>query len=120
MSYEDYLAGEPVVVTAALTGGVHGKEANRNLPETPAEVGAAAAACEAAGAAVVHLHAREDDGERATRRERFQAVTEAVRERTDDVVVQHSTGATGGLSTATGGRSPGRGRPPRRGRPPAR
>jgi len=95
MSYEDYLAGEPVVVTAALTGGVHGKEANPNLPETPAEIGEAAAACEAAGAAVVHLHARGEGGERATGRERFQAVTEAVRSRTDDVVVQHSTGATG-------------------------
>jgi len=95
MSYEDYLAGDPVVITAALTGGVHGKEANPNLPETPEEIGEAAAACEDAGAAVVHLHARRPNGERATSRERFQAVTDAVRAATDDVVIQHSTGATG-------------------------
>ncbi|MFP4590768.1 MAG: 3-keto-5-aminohexanoate cleavage protein [Halobacteriales archaeon] len=95
MSYRDYLAGVPVVVTAALTGGVHGKEANPALPETPAEIGEAAAAAEAAGAAVVHLHARRATGERAFSTERFQAVTDAVRERTDDVIVQHSTGATG-------------------------
>lgn len=94
MSYDDYLAREPVIVTAALTGGVHGKEASPHLPETPAEIGEAAAACEAAGAAVVHLHARRDNGERAFDRERFQAVTDAVRERTD-LVVQHSTGGTG-------------------------
>jgi 3-keto-5-aminohexanoate cleavage enzyme len=94
VTYDDYLAGEPVVVTAALTGGVHGKEANPALPETPAEIGEAAAAAEDAGAAVVHLHARRDGGERTTDRERFQAVTDAVRARTDDVVVQHSTGAT--------------------------
>ena len=95
MTYDDYLAGDPVIVTAALTGGVHGKEANPNLPETPAEIGRAAAAAEAAGASVVHLHARTPNGERAFSTERFQAVTEAVRERADDVVVQHSTGGTG-------------------------
>ncbi|MFP9061290.1 3-keto-5-aminohexanoate cleavage protein [Natrialbaceae archaeon A-chndr2] len=95
MGYDDYLAGEPVIITAALTGGVHGKEANPAIPETPAEIGEAAAAAEAAGAAVVHLHARRDTGERAFSTERFQAVTDAVRERTDDVIIQHSTGGTG-------------------------
>ncbi|MFB6083073.1 MAG: 3-keto-5-aminohexanoate cleavage protein [Halorientalis sp.] len=95
MSYETYLAGDPVIVTAALTGGVHGKEANPAIPETPAEIGDAAAAAEAAGASVVHLHARQDDGERAFSTERFQEVTDAVRSRTEDVVVQHSTGGTG-------------------------
>ncbi|RXK51421.1 BKACE family enzyme [Halorientalis pallida] len=95
MSYETYLAGEPVIVTAALTGGVHGKEANPAIPETPAEIGAAAAAAEAAGASVVHLHARQDNGERAFPTERFQEVTDEVRSRTEDVIVQHSTGGTG-------------------------
>lgn len=90
-----YHDGEPVVVTAALTGGVHGKEANPNLPESPAEIAEAAAACEAAGASVVHLHARRENGERAFTTERFQAVTDAVRAATDDVIVQHSTGGTG-------------------------
>lgn len=94
MTYEDYLRGEPVVITAALTGGVHGKEANPNLPETPEEIGKAAAECEEAGAAVVHLHARRPNGERSFDRERFQAITGEVRDRTD-LVVQHSTGGTG-------------------------
>lgn len=95
MGYEAYLNGEPVVITAALTGGVHGKEANPNLPETPEEIGSAAADAEFAGAAIVHLHARQANGERAFSTERFQAVTDAVRERTDDVIIQHSTGGTG-------------------------
>jgi 3-keto-5-aminohexanoate cleavage enzyme len=94
VSYDSYLAGEPVILTAALTGGVHGKEANPNLPETPAEVAAAARDAEAAGASVVHLHARDDRGERDFSRERFQELTTAVREATD-LVVQHSTGGTG-------------------------
>ena len=95
MTYDDYLAGKPLIVTAALTGGVHGKEVNPNLPEAPEEIGRAAAEAERAGAAVVHLHARRDDGERAFSTERFQAVTDAVRDRADDVIVQHSTGGTG-------------------------
>jgi 3-keto-5-aminohexanoate cleavage enzyme len=95
MTYADYRAGKPVILTAALTGGVHGKEANPNLPETPAEIGEAAAAAERAGASIVHLHARRDTGERAFATERFQEVTDAVRARTDDVIVQHSTGGTG-------------------------
>ncbi|MUV86562.1 3-keto-5-aminohexanoate cleavage protein [Natronomonas sp. CBA1123] len=94
MSYDDYLAGDPVVITAALTGGVHGKEASPHLPETPEEIADAAEACEAAGASVVHLHARRENGERSFSRERFQELTDAVRERTD-LIVQHSTGGTG-------------------------
>ena len=94
MSYDRYLAGEPVIVTAALTGGVHGKETNPNLPETPAEIGRAAAAAEAAGASVVHLHARQDNGERSFATERFQELDDAVREHADNVVIQHSTGGT--------------------------
>jgi len=94
VSYERFLADEPVVVTAALTGGIHGKEANPNLPETPEEIGKAAGEVEAAGASVVHVHARTDNGERAFSTERFQAIDEAIRRYTDDVIVQHTTGAT--------------------------
>ena len=57
MTYDDYLDGKPAIVTAALTGGVHGKETHPELPETPEEIAAAAAACEAAGASVLHLRA---------------------------------------------------------------
>lgn len=94
MSYDDYLDGQPTILTAALTGGIQGKETHPGLPETPAEIAAAAADCEAAGASIVHLHARRDNGERAFSTERFQAVTDAVRAATDDVIVQHSTGGT--------------------------
>ena len=94
MTYEQYLSGEPLIITVALTGGVHGKEANPNLPETPEEIAEAAANVEEAGAAMVHLHARRPNGERSYDRERFQELTEAVRSATDDLIVQHSTGGT--------------------------
>ena len=95
MSYEAFLADEPLIVTAALTGGVHGKEANSAIPETPAEIGRAAGAVEAAGASIVHLHAREPSGERSFETERFQAIDEAVRTHAEDLILQHSTGGTG-------------------------
>ena len=95
MTYDRYLEGRPAIVTAALTGGIQGKEANPAIPETPEEIGRAAAAVEAAGAAVVHLHARRPNGERAFSAERFQAIDDAVRRQTDDIIIQHSTGGTG-------------------------
>jgi len=95
MSYEDFLAGDPVIVTAALTGGVHGKEANPNMPETPEEIGKAAAAAEKAGASVVHVHARKPNGERSFATADFQAIDDEIRARADDVIIQHSTGGTG-------------------------
>lgn len=94
MTYEAYRNGKPVIVTAALTGGVQGKEANQNVPETPADVAEAAAAAEDAGASILHLHARTESGERAFTTARFQELTGAVRDATDDAIIQHSTGGT--------------------------
>jgi 3-keto-5-aminohexanoate cleavage enzyme len=95
VTYQEYLSGEPVIITAALTGGIHGKEANPNLPETPEEIGRAAAAVEDAGASIVHLHAREPNGERSFATERFQAIDDAVRDHAGDLILNHSTGGTG-------------------------
>ncbi|TWO78797.1 hypothetical protein CBW56_18195 [Denitratisoma oestradiolicum] len=48
----------PLVISVALTGGVHGKESNPNLPETAEEQAQQAYDCYNAGATYVHLHAR--------------------------------------------------------------
>jgi len=95
VSYADFLADEPVIVTAALTGGVHGKEATPALPETPEEIGRAAGAVAEAGASVVHLHARRPNGERSFATERFEEIDAAVHRHAPEVVIQHSTGGTG-------------------------
>ena len=52
----------PVVITCALTGGIHGKEANPNLPEQPDEIVEQGIAAWRAGAAILHVHARNPDG----------------------------------------------------------
>jgi len=95
MSYQDYLDDRDVMLTVAPTGGVHGKDANPNLPEQPAEIAEQVAECEELGAAIVHLHARDEHGENDA--SRLQAVNNAVRERCDDIIIQNTTGGQGTL-----------------------
>lgn len=90
MSYEQYLADRPVILTVAPTGGIHGKDANPNLPEQPDEIAEQVAECENLGAAIVHLHGRNEHGENDA--SRLQAVNDAVRERCDDIIIQNTTG----------------------------
>lgn len=90
MSYQDYLDGKKVIVTVATTGGVHGKDANPNLPEQPEEIAEDVARCEELGASIVHVHGRDEHGENDAGR--LQEVNDALRERCDDIVIQNTTG----------------------------
>lgn len=93
MSYDDYLLDRTVILTVAPTGGVHGKDANPNLPEQPDEIAEQVQACEELGAAIVHLHGRDEHGENDP--SRLQEVNDAVRERCDDIIIQNTTGGQG-------------------------
>ena len=50
------------IITAAVTGAWPKKENNPNVPMTPAEICEDVYACWKAGAAIAHLHMRDDDG----------------------------------------------------------
>jgi 3-keto-5-aminohexanoate cleavage enzyme len=50
------------VITAALTGPIATKADNPELPTSPEEIAAAAAGAHAAGAAVMHVHIRDEQG----------------------------------------------------------
>ena len=52
----------PLVINAALTGMVPRKKDNPHVPETPAEIAEDVERCVAAGASIVHLHARDERG----------------------------------------------------------
>ena len=58
----DLLSKDKVIITAASTGGLHGREANANLPLTPQEQAQAAHDAYNAGASIVHLHVRDEQG----------------------------------------------------------
>jgi len=81
----------PLIINAALTGMVPMKSDNESVPITPAEIGEDAARVVAAGASIVHLHARDADGVPTYRREIYAEIIAAVRERCPDVVVCVST-----------------------------
>ena len=49
---------DPVIVTAAITGAIHTPTMSDALPVTPEQIVEAAVGAAEAGAAIVHLHAR--------------------------------------------------------------
>ncbi len=88
---------DKLIVTAALTGGFHGKEANPNLPITPDEIAQAAYDCWQAGASIVHLHARDKAGKPTCDPQVYAEIVDKVKARCN-VVTQVSTGAGPELS----------------------
>ena len=85
---------DKLIITAALTGGLHGKKANPALPEQPREIIEDALCCREAGAAIVHLHARDSAGKGIGDPAIFSRINEGIRERSD-LVIQNTTGGTG-------------------------
>jgi 3-keto-5-aminohexanoate cleavage enzyme len=84
---------DPVVITCALTGGIHGKEANPNLPEQPDEIVAQGVAAAEAGAAILHVHARNPDGSNTMSQEIYGELHERLCAETD-AIVQLTTGGS--------------------------
>jgi 3-keto-5-aminohexanoate cleavage enzyme len=82
-----------VIITCALTGGIHGKEANPNLPEQPDEIVAQGVAAWRAGAAILHIHARKPDGSSTMDPAVFAELHERLCAETD-AVVQLTTGGS--------------------------
>jgi 3-keto-5-aminohexanoate cleavage enzyme len=70
---------DPVVLTVAVTGADVFRENNPNIPYTTAEIADSAIEAAQAGATVVHLHVREDDGTPSGRPELFQDVITRIR-----------------------------------------
>jgi 3-keto-5-aminohexanoate cleavage enzyme len=88
---------QDVILTAAIVGAELTRAQTPHLPITPQEVADEAARCREAGAAVIHLHVRNDDGSNTQSAERFAQVIDAIR-RACDCVVQPTTGGAVGMS----------------------
>ncbi len=69
---------EKLIITAAICGAEVTKEQNPNVPYTVEEIVREAKSAVDAGAAIVHLHVREDDGKPTQSHVRFQECTEAI------------------------------------------
>lgn len=89
---------DPLVITVAPVGGELTREEQPNLPLTPAEIAEEVARCREAGAAIVHLHVRDEKGVPTQDRDHFAAAVDAIKAAAPDVVIQTSTGGSVGMT----------------------
>lgn len=89
---------EKLIITAAICGAEVTKEHNPSVPYTVEEIGREAERAYRAGASLIHLHVREDDGTPTQSKERFKACIEEIKKRCPDVIIQPSTGGAVGMS----------------------
>ena len=82
---------EKLIITAALNGAEVTKEQQPNLPITPDEVAQAAYEVYEAGASMVHIHAREDDGTPTQSKEVYGRIKEKIAAKCN-IIFQPSTG----------------------------
>lgn len=87
----------PVVLTCAITGADVFREQNPNIPYTTAEIADSAIEAGEAGATVVHLHVREDDGTPSGRPELFKDVISRIRA-ASNVITMVSTGGANDMT----------------------
>lgn len=79
-----------VIITVAQTGNFQGKAANPDLPEQPSEIISSAYDCYNAGAAIVHIHARDKAGNSCNDPDIFAEINSGVRAKCP-LIVQNST-----------------------------
>jgi 3-keto-5-aminohexanoate cleavage enzyme len=90
----------PLIITCAITGGLHGKESNEYLPESAEEQADQVYECYKAGAVSVHVHVR-DPGNLAmttNKPEYYSQVNKLIRERCPDIIINNTTGGSPGMS----------------------
>lgn len=89
---------EKLIITAAICGAEVLKEHNPAVPYTIEECVREAKSAVEAGASIIHLHVRHDDGTPTQDRNRFKAVMDAIRAECPEVIIQPSTGGAVGMS----------------------
>ena len=89
---------DKLIITACICGAEVTKEHNPAVPYTVEEIANEAYGAYKAGASIIHLHVRYDDGTPTQEVERFRECFEAIRAKCPDVIIQPSTGGAVGMS----------------------
>ena len=89
---------EKLIITCAISGAEVTKKDNVFVPYTPKEMALEAFLAAEAGASIIHLHVREDDGTPTQDILRFKETIEEIRKVCPDVIIQPSTGGAVGMS----------------------
>jgi uncharacterized protein (DUF849 family) len=93
----------PCIITVAITGSVPTKKDSPAVPISVAEQIESSHAAYEAGAALVHVHVRNDDGTTTSDPERFGRFLAGIRKHCPDMIVQFSTGGRSGTGKERGG-----------------
>jgi 3-keto-5-aminohexanoate cleavage enzyme len=88
---------DPLIITCAPVGAEVRPDQTPYLPYTPSLLGETARAIREAGASIIHVHCRNDDGTNTHSVERFREAYEAIRAQSD-LIVQFSTGGAIGMT----------------------
>ena len=78
------------IITVAVTGNFHGKEAIPSFPLGAQEIADAVYQSWNEGASVVHIHGRKEDGSPTNDPVFFQEVDRLIRQKNCDIIIQHS------------------------------
>ena len=93
----------PCIICVAITGSVPQKAHNPAVPITVEEQIASTREAFGAGAAIAHLHVRQEDGTPTSDPERFRRLLEGLREACPGMILQVSTGGRSGAGRERGG-----------------
>ena len=97
------MTSKPCIICVAITGSLPTKSDNPAVPVTVAEQVESAHEAYDAGARIVHVHVRDDEGAPTSDPERFAQVLGGLREHCPDLIVQFSTGGRSGSGRERGG-----------------
>lgn len=89
---------EKLIITAAICGAEVMKEHNPAVPYTIEECVREAKSAYDAGASIIHLHVRYDDGTPTQDKARFKVIIDAIRTACPDAIIQPSTGGAVGMT----------------------
>lgn len=89
---------ENLIITAAICGAEVTKNQNPNVPYTVDEIINEANLAYKAGASIIHLHVRENDGTPTQDYHIFKKCIDGIKECCKDVIIQPSTGGAVGMS----------------------
>lgn len=90
----------PLIITCAISGGIQGKEANPNIPETVEEQAESTYEAYRAGASMVHTHVRDPEclyncsGDP----EQYRLANALIREKCPDIIINNTTGGGPGMT----------------------
>ncbi len=95
------LDGNKVIITVAINGGMQQDRDGAVVPKQPEEIGEAAARCYEAGAAMIHVHARDAQGRNSGDREIYSQIIREIRARSP-ILIQTTNGIGVRRDPATG------------------